>query len=57
MILVRLLLQYAPCEALMPYSIRSYQHFPVQCPVTYNAGSFQGQSIAWSLSCNRQFER
>ena len=28
----------------MPFSIRPYRRFPVQCFVTYNAGPFQGQA-------------
>ena len=40
-----------PCEASMPFSIRPYRRFPVQCSVTYNTGSFQGQGIIWNLSC------
>ena len=35
----------------MPFSIRPFQHFPVQCSVTYSAGSFQGQGTVWNLSC------
>jgi hypothetical protein len=35
----------------MPFTIRSYHRFPVQCAVTYNAGSFQGQGTMWNLSC------
>jgi hypothetical protein len=35
----------------MPFSIRSYRRFPVQCSVTYNAGPFQGQGTVWNLSC------
>ena len=35
----------------MPFSIRSYRRFLVQCFVTYNVGSFQGQGTAWNLSC------
>jgi len=35
----------------MPFSIRPYRRFPVQCSVTYNTGSFQGQGIIWNLSC------
>jgi hypothetical protein len=27
----------------MPYAIRPYRRFPVQCSVTYIAGPFQGQ--------------
>lgn len=36
----------------MPFSIRPYHRFPVQCSVTYNAGPFQGQGIVWNLSLN-----
>jgi hypothetical protein len=35
----------------MPFSIRSFQRFPVRCPVTYDAGPFQGQGTVWNLSC------
>ena len=35
----------------MPFSIRPYRRFPVLCPVTYTAGSFQGQGTIWNLSC------
>lgn len=35
----------------MPFSIRPYRHFPVQCSVTYNAGPFRGQGTVWNLSC------
>ena len=35
----------------MPFSIRSYRRFPVQCLVTYNAGPFQGKDMIWNLSC------
>lgn len=34
----------------MPFLIRPYRRFPVQCSVTYNAGSFQGHGTAWNLS-------
>lgn len=34
----------------MPFILRPYRHFPVQCPVTYNAGPFQGQGTVWNLS-------
>ncbi len=34
----------------MPFSIRPYRRFPVQCAVTYNAGPFQGQGTIWNLS-------
>jgi hypothetical protein len=35
----------------MPFSIRPYRRFPVQCSVTYNTGPFQGQGTIWNLSC------
>ena len=35
----------------MPFTIRSFCRFPVQCAVTYNAGLFQGQGTVWNLSC------
>ena len=35
----------------MPFSIRPYRRFPVQCSVTYNAGPFQDQGTVWNLSC------
>jgi hypothetical protein len=34
----------------MPFTIRPYRRFPVQCAITYNAGSFQGQGTVWNLS-------
>lgn len=34
----------------MPFSIRPYRRFPVQCSVTYNAGPFQGHGTVWNLS-------
>ena len=34
----------------MSFSIRPFHRFPVQCPVTYHAGSFQGQGTIWNLS-------
>jgi hypothetical protein len=37
----------------MPFSIRPYRRFPVQCAVTYNAGPFQGQATVWNRSCTR----
>lgn len=36
----------------MPFSIRLFRRFPVQCSVTYNAGLFQGQGTVWNLSLN-----
>ena len=35
----------------MPFLIRPFSRFPVQCSVTYNAGPFQGQGTVWNLSC------
>lgn len=35
----------------MPFSICPYRRFPVPCPVTYHAGSFQGQGTIGDLSC------
>ena len=35
----------------MPFPIRLYRRFPVQCSVTCNAGLFQGQGMVWNLSC------
>src|SRR5438105_866109 len=39
-----------PCEAPMPFSICPYRHFPVQCPVTYNAGPILKQPLAYFLA-------
>ena len=44
------LLKYSSFEAPMPFSIRPYRRFPVQCFVTYNAAPFQGQGTIWNLS-------
>ncbi len=35
----------------MPFSIRPFRRFPVQCSVTYNAGPLHGQGTVWNLSC------
>ncbi|HEV8328748.1 MAG TPA: PilZ domain-containing protein [Nitrospiraceae bacterium] len=35
----------------MPFTIRRFRRFPVQCSVSYNAGPFQGQGTIWNLSC------
>jgi PilZ domain len=35
----------------MPFVLRPYRRFPVQCAVTYNAKPFQGQGTVWNLSC------
>ena len=42
----------APCEALMPFTIRPHRRFPVQFPVTYHAGLDKGQGVVWNLSLN-----
>ena len=34
----------------MPFSIRPFRRFPVQCAVTYNAGLFQVQGTVWNIS-------
>jgi hypothetical protein len=36
----------------MPFSIRPFRRFTVQCPVRYNAGSAQGQGTLWNFSVN-----
>ena len=36
----------------MPFIIRSYRRFPVQCPVSYNAGTSQGLGTVWNFSVN-----
>ncbi len=36
----------------MPFTIRLYRRFPVQCSVTYHAGLFQGQGSVWNLPCS-----
>jgi PilZ domain-containing protein len=35
----------------MPFSIRSFQRFPVYCSAAYSVGPFQGQGTVWNLSC------
>jgi hypothetical protein len=34
----------------MPFSIRTYPRFPLQRPVTHNAGPFQRQNTVWIRS-------
>lgn len=34
----------------MPFTLRPYRRFPVQCAVSYNAGPFQGHGTVWNLS-------
>jgi PilZ domain len=35
----------------MPFVLRPYRRFVVQCPVTYSIGPFQGHGTIWNLSC------
>ena len=35
----------------MPFTLRPYRRFPVECFVTYSAGPFLGQGTVWNLSC------
>ena len=35
----------------MPFILRHFRRFPVQCAVRYNAGPFQGHGTVWNLSC------
>ena len=39
-----------PCEAAMPFSIRSYRRVPVCCPVIYQTGLFEDEGTVWNLS-------
>jgi len=34
----------------MPFILRPFRRFPVQCAVTYHAGRFQGHGTVWNLS-------
>jgi len=34
----------------MPFSIRLFRRFPVQCVVSYSAGPFKGVGTVWNLS-------
>jgi PilZ domain-containing protein len=34
----------------MPFTIRPFRRFPVQCPVSYTVGTFQGQGTVWNFS-------
>jgi len=34
----------------MPFSIRLFRRFPVQCVVSYSAGLFRGNGTVWNLS-------
>ena len=35
----------------MPFILRPFRRFPVQCAVTYHAGPFHGHGTVWNLSC------
>ena len=35
----------------MPFVLRPFRRFSVQCSVTYNACLFQGHGTVWNLSC------
>ena len=35
----------------MPFTLRPYRRFPVECFVTYSAEPFLGQGTVWNLSC------
>ena len=35
----------------MPFTLRLFRRFPMQCSVTYHAGPFQEQGTVWNLSC------
>jgi hypothetical protein len=39
-----------PCEAAMPFSIRLFRRFPVQCVASYSVGPFIGIGTVWNLS-------
>ena len=34
----------------MPFVLRPFRRFPVQCAVIYNVGPFQGHGTVWNLS-------
>ena len=37
---------------LMPFIIRPFRRFPVQCPVSYYAGPSKGNGTLWNFSVN-----
>lgn len=37
-------------EDSMPFSIRLFRRFPVQCAVSYSVGPFRGLGTVWNLS-------
>ena len=36
----------------MPFIIRPFRRFPVQCPISYHAGPSRGLGILWNFSVN-----
>jgi hypothetical protein len=36
----------------MPFIIRPFRRFPVQCPISYHAGPSRGQGTLWNFSVN-----
>jgi hypothetical protein len=34
----------------MPFVLRPYRRFPVQCPVSYSSGPFNGVGTVWNFS-------
>ena len=36
----------------MPFIIRPFRRFPVQCPVSYHAGPSRGRGTLWNFSVN-----
>ena len=34
----------------MPFKIRPHRRFPIYCPVTYQAGLFEGHGTVWNFS-------
>ena len=36
----------------MPFTIRPFRRFPVQCPISYHAGPSKGQGTLWNFSVN-----
>jgi hypothetical protein len=34
----------------MPFLLRPYRRFPVQCPVSYSSGPFHGVGTVWNFS-------
>ena len=36
----------------MPFIIRPFRRFSVQCPISYHAGPFRGHGTLWNFSVN-----